>query len=153
MENDNTYSTLIAVLTGAAIPLVGWIVFHFFASRRDKRARSAAAAADFRNALLQSTKGVPDSGKHWTNDLLIRLRNTEPEIDTACQIYSYFLGPCKKKRFLGAASDLKALILDDLPKPKTQEELALSGGLSISEEKKKRFHELKEKLLSYAKST
>ena len=153
MEPECANSTLVAVVTGAAIPLVGWIVFHFFASFRDKKGRTAAASADFRNSVLQYTKGVPDATEHWPNHVLVKLKNEKSELDTACQIFKYFLVRKKKEEFAAAAGELSELISTGLPAPKTEKELATSGGVAMSEDKKSRFYELRNRLLSYANST
>ena len=153
MEPECANSTLIAVVTGAAIPIVGWIVFHFFASSRDKKARMAAASADFRDRVLQYTKGVPDANKHWPNHVLSTLKNEKSELDTACQIFQYFLTCKKREGFEAAAREFSELISKDLPGPKSEQELASSGGVPMSEDKKNKFYELRKRLLSYANST
>ena len=153
MEPESTNSTLLAVLTGAAIPLVGWVVFHFFASHRDKKGRVAAASADFRSSVLQYTKDVPDPDKHWPNHVLSNLKKQKTELNTACQIFGYFLPRGKRRKFEASASCLSKLVSTDLPAPKTEQNLAASGGVAVPEELKSKFFKLRNDLLSYANST
>lgn len=156
MESEcvsSTLSTLFAVGIGAAIPMIGWMVFHFLASNRERNARLAAAAQDFRKSILSSTSGIPENSNHWPNDLLARLKTERTKIETACQIYKYFMSGKRRRRFLQNASELSQLISKDLPEPKTEQELDTAGGIKVPRDQKAKFHELRQKLLDDAQST
>ncbi|MZR61535.1 hypothetical protein [Alcanivorax sp. DP30] len=145
--------TIWGVLTGAILPLFGYLAFHYLASSREKSSRLAKACQDFRVAVIEATSKIPKSNKHWDNDVLNEIPDAIRKIETAVAIFKYFLRGCKSKDLENEFTSLRALAEKDIPQALTTENVMYGGGQHTPEQARSLFWEKIEELKRYAKKT
>lgn len=72
--------TIWGILTGAVLPLLGYIVVHRLTISREEISRHAKASNDFRAKLIELTADMPDESKYWDNGTLEKLPKVVKEI-------------------------------------------------------------------------
>lgn len=144
--------TIWGVITGAALPVFGYFVFHWLALKRESVNHHANAANDFLEAVIKAAAPIPPKEQHWNNDVLQALPVGVREIGTAVEIYSYFLSDQSRDKLAKDYENLK-VVSDRFPMAKDRQTLAVEGGHILEENDKADFEAAKDKLLTYAKET
>ena len=141
---------LTAVLIGAAIPLLGFIVVHRLNLSRERKSRLASACAAFRAAITFAASRVPEPEKHWENLVLDGMPQIVANIGTAVVQFKPFIQGKRRGEFEAEWLNLKAHIETQIPKALSPAEIMYGGGAAMARESKKKFHERVNRLLEFA---
>ena len=107
--------TIFGVLTGAILPLIGYLVFHRLALTREVTSRKAQASNDFRKSIISATSKIPDIEAHWGEQEASVVPAIHQEIVVASDIFKYFLDDRERKHFDSSLKLLDNLINTHLP--------------------------------------
>lgn len=153
MASGSNEITIYGVMVGAVLPLLGYVIFHWLASTREKESRLAKASNDFRESILKAKSGVPDYKQHWDNNVLTKMPAVLDEIKIAVNIYSYFLSDSHRFNLNEIYKTFQNHVENNIPQALSAANVMYGGGQATPEEAKKQFNELIENLLSYASKT
>lgn len=145
--------TIWGILVGAILPLLGYLVFHWLATAREGSSRKAKATNDFRESIIRAVSVLPEVNTHWGNEVTSSFPSILQEINTASEIYKYFLNPKERVKFKRTLMQLENLLKTHLPSSLSAPNIMYPGEQRTAEQAKTELNGKIEELKSYASKT
>ncbi|GGK81016.1 hypothetical protein [Amphritea balenae] len=145
--------TIFGVLTGAVLPLIGYLVFHRLALTREVTSRKAQASNDFRKSIISATSKIPDVEMHWGEQEVLMVPAIHQEIVVASEIFKYFLDDRERERFDSSLKLLDNLLTTHLPNALSRENVMYPSEKRTPSQAKAELRDKIEDIVSFAKET
>lgn len=145
--------TIWGVLVGAVLPLAGYIVVHRLAMHRDVVSRKALAGNDFRRKVIEALSRLPEASRHWLEQDLINLPVIYKEIETASEIFRYFLAEKDREQFSATLTLLKNQMIVHVPQAHETANVFYPSNERTPDQAKEELMTRIEELKSYAEKT
>lgn len=135
--------TIWGVLVGAILPLAGYLIVHYLALSRDSASRKSQACNDFRKKVVEAESKIPNFNLHWNDLEISKLSESFKDIETAAEIFKYFLKGKEREQFDSALQLLRNLVNTHVPNALSKANIMYPGDQRTPKQAK---DELKEKI-------
>ena len=145
--------TIWGVLTGAALPLFGYLAFHWLATEREKQSRYAQACNEYRQKIIQAVSVIPESNVHWDNASLEAIPELLNSIEVAVEVFKHFLPKNENEKLKESHKEFKELVNSQIPEALSVPNVMYGGGKLTPSEAREEFWIKVEELKKYANKT
>jgi len=145
--------TIWGVLVGAILPLAGYLIVHHLAMTRDTMSRKYQACNDFRKKIIEAESKMPNSNLHWDDSDVSKVLQSFKDIETAAEIFKYFLKGKERDDFDLVLQLLRNIVNTLIPNALSAVNVMYPGDQRTPKQAKDELKDKIDKLKSYASET
>lgn len=145
--------TIEGILTGAILPMAGYFVFHWLATKREGNSRKTQASNSYREKIILACSELPSAEEHWGMEVAEAHWEAFRKIAVASEVYKYFLSPTKVKKFENTLKLLENLVTLHMPSSLAKDNIIYPVNARKPQQVKSEFRSRIEELLLFANET
>ena len=154
MEQQSYYFISIFVsIVGVICVILGYLIYHKLAIRRNRLAEAGKAALKFRSIILEELSGLYPIDQYWDDNQFSRINNSIPKIKSTAVEYKYFLAATRRANFDKAVDDFIKYFRENTPLSVAADDFYPSMRKEGAIGKREQFKHIVENLLSFAEET